>query len=66
MLDVAVRWGHLKLVEYLLKLDWPAEYLKSGLKEALDGKNDTLIKMLKKAMIENKIKKKKKACSCFG
>ncbi len=66
VLDVCVRFGHIKLVEYFLKLDWPVEYLKSGLKEALDLKHEILIKMLKKAIAENKIKHRKNYCSCFN
>jgi len=39
ILDVSVRWGHIKLIEYLLKkVEWPLEYLKESTKIAISGK----------------------------
>ena len=62
---MSVRWGHIKLVENLLKLEWSQDYLKNALKEALERKNEALIKMIKKTIAEKKNKKKKSNCSCF-
>jgi hypothetical protein len=68
VLDLAVRWGHTKLIEYLLTLKWPFDTLKNSLKQAIERKNEAIIKMLKKAMAECKILNKKKfGCfSCFS
>lgn len=53
ILDAAVRWNHLKLVEYLVKtnpfkLDWPKEYIISALKIAEKMGNKNMISLLRK------------------
>jgi hypothetical protein len=66
VLDAAVRWGHQKLVEFLLvNCKWPTDYLKSSLKEATELKNEKLTQMLKKAIIRERNESKKNSCSCF-
>jgi hypothetical protein len=61
VLDVSIRWGHVKLVEYLLTLKWDVEYLKNGVKEAEKRNNETIKKMLQ---ISIKRRKSKFSC-CF-
>jgi len=66
ILDVSVRWGHIKLIEYLLHvIQWPFDYLKEATKVALAGKNETIIKMLRKATNDCK-KNAKKQDGCFS
>lgn len=62
VLDVSIRWSHIKLVEYLLGLEWPMAYLKSGLKEASLGKNVEMINLLRKAITLHKMKNKTGCC----
>lgn len=68
VLDLSIRWGHVKLVEYLLSLNWPYEYLKEGLKLAVKGKNNIMIGLIRKAIADEKIrnKHKNKFSCCFG
>ena len=65
VLDVSIRWGHIKLVEYLLNLEWPMPYLKSGLKEASLLKNPGLTNLMKKAISSHKLKHKSNYFCCF-
>lgn len=66
VLDLSIRWGQSKIVEKLLTLSWPTDYLKSGLKIATQNNNQSLIKLLKKSIAENKHKSRKKYACCFG
>lgn len=64
ILDVIVRWNHLKLTQYLLleneyKLDWPKEYIVSALKIAVSQNNKNMIKLLKS------VKTMKSGSCCF-
>ncbi len=66
ILDMSIRWGHVKIVEHLLKFEWPDTYLKSALKMAITSKNEYITKLVKKAIAENKIKNRKSYSCCFG
>jgi ankyrin repeat protein len=55
ILDAAVRWNHLKVINYLLfdnefYLSWPKEFLKSAIKIAETNGNSAVVKLLKKYM----------------
>jgi hypothetical protein len=65
VLDVSIRWGHVRLVDYLTTLKWPIAYLKSGLNEASTRNNIELIKYMKKAIAAHKLKNKSKYSCCF-
>lgn len=64
VLDAAVRWNHLKLVEFLIdenefKLDWPRDYLLSAIKISTSQNNRHMTKLLKSK------KYVRKSSSCF-
>lgn len=64
VLDAAVRWNHLKLVQFLIednefKLDWPRDYLISAIKISTNQNNRNMVKLLKSS------KFMKKSGSCF-
>lgn len=65
VLDVSIRWGHIKLVNYFIALEWPIAYLKSGLKEASFRNNIEMMKLIKKAIGLHKLKNKSKYNCCF-
>lgn len=62
-LDVAIRWGHVRLVEYLITLPWSYQCLKNSFRISIERNNEIIIKLVKEAL--KNCKEKKKGCGCF-
>ena len=63
ILSLSVRWNHIGIVEYLLNLSWPINYLKEAHICSKGVKNKILIRMLESSI--RKYNKNNKKGGCF-